>query len=517
MNIKIKNQFVDNTDKRNKFIFCVVVTLALGLIAHAYQFFHSSFSHDSLNALYADSTEIKWKIALGRYAVPIIMKLRGQIALPWVIGVISLFLIAVSLFLLTETFEIDSKIFIFLFSIFMVTNRTVYSMVATYIYELDYDMSALLFACLAAYLMMKKDKMGWFFLAVLSCILSLALYQSYIEVAIAIVIIASIKNIVEGCKYTDVLKRGFKAITTFIVGTVLYYGLYKLICNFTNVTVEGRTDALTTEGMFLTGNFKSMIYLVIRNVKSPISIYSNLFLGIIDIILILIGVILCLIMVFKFGKSKIGEIIIAVLLMVALPFSLNLISLTVNGVVHDLMVYSFEFLYIYSLTMIYAFTKNKKIKAINVIAGILCVVIGFNNIVVANTFYLKKDMEKTATVSLMTRVVDDLEERDDYIVGETPISFVGNPRVFKTYEGFDLDSKLPVGVYFTSSIKASVAQDESGDPYNSYKRFFTYYLNYPINYSSKDFSDNEKVKNMPTYPEKGYIQNIDGVLVVKMG
>lgn len=512
MEMKLKIPFVKNTDKRSKLIFCVIVTFIFGLVAHAYQFFQSSFSHDSLNALYSDSTEIGWKIALGRFVVPLIMKLRGQIALPLVIGVASLILIAVSLFFVTETLQIESRFFITLFSIFMVTNRTIYSMAATYIYELDYDMFALLFACLAAFIMMKKDKIGWYALASLMCTLSLGLYQSYIEVAIAIVIIASIKNIIDGHKYNNVLKKGIKAIGSFVVGAALYYGLSKLMCFVFKITAEKRTDALYVERIPTIVDLKVMIYKIYHVVVSPISIYGSTFMGIIDVSLILIGVVLCLIMIFKLGKGKTGEKIVALLLMAALPVSLNLISLTVNGVVHDLMMYSFEFLYIFSLTMIYIFMQKRKIKAINVIAGVLCAVIGFNNIVVANTFYLKKDMEKTATVSLMTRVVDDLEERDDYVVGETPVTFVGVPRVFRIYEGFELDPELPVGVY----LRSPLYQSRKTEIYNSYKKFFTYYLNYPINYCDEYFNDDERVKAMPAYPEKGYIQNIDGVLVVKM-
>lgn len=202
-----KKSFLNTSEKRDKFLYCVIVTVIIGLIAHAYQFFHSSFSHDSLNALYSDMTEIKWKLALGRFVVPLIMKIRGQIALPWLIGIVSLFLIAASLYLILETIQIDSKAMIILVSIFMVTNRTIYSMTATYIYELDYDMLALFFASLAAYILMKKDKPGWYLLAFLSGVLSLGLYQSYIEVAFAIVIIASLKNLLEGSKYSQVLKR----------------------------------------------------------------------------------------------------------------------------------------------------------------------------------------------------------------------------------------------------------------------------------------------------------------------
>lgn len=507
-----KKSFLNISEKRDKFLYCVIVTVIIGLIAHAYQFFHSSFSHDSLNALYSDMTEIKWKLALGRFVVPLIMKIRGQIALPWLIGIVSLFLIAASLYLILETLQIDSKAMIILVSIFMVTNRTIYSMTATFIYELDYDMLALFFASLAAYILMKKDKPGRYLLAFLSGVISLGLYQSYIEVAFAIVIIASLKNLLEGSKYSQVLKRGIIAIVSFVLSVVAYYLIYKLSCKLFNVQIESRTDAFSGEHTSIIVSLKVMLYKLIHDVVKPGTIYELPIVGIADILLIAIGVALCLIMIFKLGKGKTGEKVVSLLLLAALPLSLNLICLTIkSGSEHDLMTYSFNFLYIFALVMIYMFNREKNIKSINIVAVALCAIIGFNNVVVSNTFYLKKDMEKTATVSLMTRVVDDLEERDDYSVGVTPVMFIGVPEVFSIYEGFDLAPELPIGLNFRSSFY----QSSRLDIYNSYKKFFTYYLNYPINYSEKNLTRDERVKAMPTYPNKGYIQNIDGVLVVK--
>lgn len=501
------------SEKRDKFIFCIIVTFIIGLTAHAYQFFHSSFSHDSLNAIYANMTEIKWKISLGRFVVPLIMQIRGHVALPWLVGLMALFLIAMSLYLILETMQIDSKPVIILISIFMVTNRTVYAMVATYIYEFDYDMLALFFASFTAYILITKDKICWYIVAVLSCVLSLGLYQSYIEVAFAIVIIASLKNTLEGSKSYEVLKRGIKAIISFVLSIVIYYFIYKFSCKMLNVKMESRTDILSEERTSILIGFKPMIKMLGYNVLHPGTIYNFPILGVIDSLLVAVGGILCLIMVIRLGRQKVGEIIISLLLLVALPISLNLIYLVSNGLVHDLMTYQFNFLYIFSIVMIYMFNRERGVKVLNVIAIALCAIIGFNNIIVSNTIYLKKDMEKTASVSLITRVIDDLEERDDYSVGKTPIFFVGVPEELNIREGFDILPELPIGSEYSSSFYKGA----SSDVYNPYEKFFIYYLNYPVNYSDKDFSENVEVENMPTYPEKGYIQNIDGVLVVKMG
>ncbi len=502
--------------EKNRMLFCFFWTIVFGLLAHSYRFFRSAFSHDSLDSIFSDSIEYQWKIGLGRFFAPLVLKLRGNIALPWLVGIVSIIFVAIAVWLVIKTLDIKSKATMILVSGIMVTNITVTATAATYIHDFDFDMLALLFSCAAAYIMMKKQKLGWYILSSALIMLSLGLYQSYIEVALMIVIIASVKNLLDGFEAKDVVKCGLKSIVSFVCGGVAYFALYKIICKFMGVAAQERTELHADGSTSIIVNIKTMFYKVLSTFIKPVSAFSSRVVGILNVILIAIGVILCLLLIFKLGRNKTAEKIVALLLLASMPIAINIISIAVNGVVYELMIYSFWFMYIFSLLMTdeaeKIFEHNKFSKYIRIASIVIIGVIIWNNIVVANTAYLKKDLENTATVSAMTRVVDDLEERDDYSVGKTEISFVGSVSTMKTMPGFEFLSD-------TTGLRGngSISQSGISDHYNLYKAFFNYYLNYPINYSSKDFSDNEKVKNMPTYPEKGYIQNIDGVLVVKMG
>lgn len=502
-------------NKKEKLAFCIFVTVLIGLIAHAYQFFQSSFSHDSLDSIFSDLSEMKWKIALGRFLVPLLSEFRGKFLNPWLIGIISLFLISISVFLIAEIFNVNSKPLLFLMSGIMATNLTIVAMTATYLYELDYDMCALFFAVLAVYFLTKRNDFIFWICGTVSIILSLALYQSYIEVTVVLLIIYFIYYTINDGTAKDTLIKGIKSIAAIILGVALYIAASNVVCRVFNVQKEERTDAFSG----LKGNFalelKIMIYKIVDTFANPVTVYNSKLMGLLNFLLVFIGICVCVFLILKYCNS-IKEKIIAFSLLICIPFSLNFISLAVGGVVHELMIYSFWIMFVFPLfTVKEAANKssNKKFfKCLNVICLLIVGIIIWNNIVVANTAYLKKDLENTATVSAMTRVVDDLEERNDYSVGKTEISFVGSVSTMKTMPGFEFLSD-------TTGLRGSGSISQSGisDHYNLYKSFFNYYLNYPINYSSKDFSDNEKVKNMPTYPEKGYIQNIDGVLVVKMG
>ncbi len=47
------------------------------------------------------------------------------------------------------------------------------------------------------------------------------------------------------------------------------------------------------------------------------------------------------------------------------------------------------------------------------------------NIQTANVVYTRKSLEQNAALSLMTRVLYRMEEREDYVPGETAVVFVG--------------------------------------------------------------------------------------------
>ncbi|HCT16686.1 MAG TPA: hypothetical protein DIW36_04680, partial [Ruminococcaceae bacterium] len=74
--------------EKNRMLFCFFWTIVFGLLAHSYRFFRSAFSHDSLDSIFSDSIEYQWKIGLGRFFAPLVLKLRGNIALPWLVGIV---------------------------------------------------------------------------------------------------------------------------------------------------------------------------------------------------------------------------------------------------------------------------------------------------------------------------------------------------------------------------------------------------------------------------------------------
>lgn len=172
-------------------------TFFWGLLAHAYGFLHTSFSHDGLNAIYIEESESLWKMAIGRSFVDFYRySVRGKWEVPWLIGIISLAFIAVAAKVVGELFEIDTRFGILFLSGIMVVNHTVTNLTANYIFEMDIDLLAMLLAVLAVYCWRKNGR--WWLLGILCICISLGLYQAYLSVTICLILLILLKQILNG-------------------------------------------------------------------------------------------------------------------------------------------------------------------------------------------------------------------------------------------------------------------------------------------------------------------------------
>ena len=82
-----------------------------GLAAHAYGFLNLIISHDSIAEFFTSDAVMRWKVALGRFAEPIYLKVfHSGLALPWLNGVLTLIWLSVSVWLTARIFSIKDKI-----------------------------------------------------------------------------------------------------------------------------------------------------------------------------------------------------------------------------------------------------------------------------------------------------------------------------------------------------------------------------------------------------------------------
>ncbi|MBQ4260219.1 MAG: hypothetical protein IJB84_08190 [Lachnospiraceae bacterium] len=143
---------------------------------------------------------------------------------------------------------------------------------------------------------------------------------------------------------------------------------------------------------------------------------------------------------------------------------------------------------------------------------ILAIII-FNNITFANDIYLKKSLESQATLSLMTRVVDRMEQTEGYIPGQTEVVLVGElyqSSLNRSRNGFDRFN------YFTGQmVPFSVTY------YKTFEQYFHYILGYPVKMVDlgirNQYAGREEVKEMPVFPAADCTMVLDEKLIIKIG
>lgn len=170
-------------------------TLFFLVITHAYRYFSPMYSHDSL--MFSAESDAAWKISLGRFMQPVYWKLRGHIAAPYIVGMLSYLWLMLSVYTVSELLGIQSKMAQFLLAGVMMGSLALVSANAAYIHESDTFMLSLFLNVLAAFLFLRPVKRLWIFAPVLLAAAT-ALYQAYVQVYVALVMIWGIKRILAG-------------------------------------------------------------------------------------------------------------------------------------------------------------------------------------------------------------------------------------------------------------------------------------------------------------------------------
>ncbi len=501
--------------------FCFLVTYLWGFIAHGYLFLSNSISHDSIDEFLSMTDIALKKIGSGRFFVPVVHFLRGNISAPWWLGFLSLLFVSLALFFLIRTFDIREKLLIFLTSGILTVNTSYIALAATYIHDLDCNSLALLFSVLAVYLW-RRTKYGAVY-GTVPIALSLGIYQSFLSVTITLVVMLSILDLVRGKGFREVFLPGLKAIAMVIGGGILYFCLLKVVTTFAAASLSaGKYNSLDN---ILSLTPKSLIQLVVSTwkftVRQIITVNATLP-GRLATMTQACVLLVCFVSVLPklFDKSMaVSEKILLILLSGFLPVGMNVSRILSGGMSHDLMYFAMWLVYLLALLLPRELLQQEgglmqcakelcQLTAICLVAVIL-----YGNVQIANSTYTAKRFIQDANLSMFTRIVSDIEEQEDYIPGETLISFVGSPDLAlkdmpKQYRRF-----YTTGFYDSYVIGGMV--------HDHYQCYFDYVLMNPGKIASNDqtqaLSVHPQVSAMPLYPMHGSIAMVDGVLVVKLG
>ncbi len=183
------------TDRKH-LILALVSALGFGLLAHGFAYSNSMFSHDSLFEIGADtqfSDGYQRKISTGRFLQCLMYWVRGDITIPWLLGILSLILLGLSSFLIWKIFQFSSPVLV---SGLLTTSLGILLGTATYGHEID--MFSMGFLCaVASVAVFDLHPKGWRF-APLFVVGACGFYQSFLSVAVVLMEAVIIRDIFRG-------------------------------------------------------------------------------------------------------------------------------------------------------------------------------------------------------------------------------------------------------------------------------------------------------------------------------
>ena len=496
---------VEIIKERINYIFIVTITFVFGFIGHGYIYLNGIFSHDASRIFQND---FSFQISLGRFLQPIYLWFRGYISAPFLIGIISLSFLSLAICVIVKIFNIKKASSIILLCAILSINATISLGNASYMPWSDIYMLSFFLSTVAVYSYINVKKYG-FIITILCIVIVCGLYQPYFASIVALFIIYEIICIMNNENNKKIISDGIKEIATLLIGLLVYYLVLNIVLKITGVSLSDGSNSINGVGTF---RDISLIQLIINTYKyfahsfiRPITYHHN-FCGLINI-MIFILIISRVIFIVKNRKLSISNSVLLFVSLMILPLGFNIIYFISKGSVHELVTYSFYLVYLFAIILIDDLDKHSVTKKIQIFLLFLLVL---NNIIYSNQLYLKKDLEFKSTLSVMTRVIDRIEQTEGYEVGVTPIAIVG-----------ELNSSALSVKRFGFSEIVGIGVDDFGSYSTTYDLTYYWYfseiLGYPVTLlSGYEFKNLSEVVEMDVFPSSNSVKMVNGVVVVKL-
>ena len=479
-------------DKRIKVTF--LSTFFWGLIAHIYMMTNKLPNHDDLYALdgYGMSSSLgRWTLArLGNFA----MKVNVCFSLPWVNGLISILLIAVSACMVVSLFKIQSAGIGMLIGGLMVT-LPAWTFTFFFMFTAPYYAIALILSVACVWIT-DKYRFGWV-AGMIFMIMAVGIYQSYIAMGSILVVAFFIRMLIENEKLSK--EHYIKAVKMIVmlVGAMAAYiaslKLYETIPGHDLEEYKGISDIATGNGSMLSrlpervGVIYAYFASLFINDRLEMTPYKT-----VNVLLALMFVIAVVLMIVLLKKNKCGivNIVLAAICFILIPVCTLPLYLVVSDVndVYSLMLYSVVGVYIFVLAVADMTGRDISLfsKCAEWFTEIACLIIIVIYSFFANAQYLAADMSIREAESYYTTMITSIKMQEGYhddmkvvIVGSTitdasvyeneKMSFLANSarpeslvnaysrqKLMEDYLGFKNEC-----VYATSEIAAGYASELS--------------------------------------------------------
>lgn len=480
----------------------------IGLLVHLPVMTSDIPNHDGLDSLYFSQN----MITSGRWFLSVACGFSSFYSVPWVIGLLGMFFLALAAAVLIELLQVKETWAIIGISGLLVSFPAVTSTFA-YVFTLDGYMLALLLAVVAVLL---TERFSFGFLTGAFCLaFSMGIYQAYLPFAMILSIFVLLRLIIDGDLDSPVKTIG-KYLGMGILGAVFYYVIlrvllwiqgkelaaYQGINDMTSVSENGLTATI----LRLYRDFASF------TLKGKV-IYNNVLSA---AIFLLLGFGFLMVIIRMAGKRKWWKnpwmFVIILGVVIGLPIATNVILvISPNVTYHLLMRYQWVLFPIGMIAFVerYAEPQKSGIPAKWMVCLAVFGLILFygvtDNIAYTN---LHKKYEKTYAYCL--RLVDRIEQTPGYYPG-IPIAMIGVVG----------EEQFPVTDYTEPVTGGMIGMSGDWLLYTgpNYQKFIQNYLGASLNIlptaAMEEMYYDQVYVAMDSFPGPNSIRIIDGIMYVK--
>ncbi len=491
--------------------FTFAVSFVLCLLIHHQAYSQSLLNLDNLGHLFGS----EYGAASGRWLLPLVLKLDGNWAMSWAIGMIAAFFLSLSVCVTVSLTRIRSGAGCLMAAWLLVSFPAITSN-HFYMFSAGAYMFSLFLACFAAYIIVKKP---WGLIPAILCIaLSASIYQAYVSIAAALLVGVLIFDLLEGKTAIPALvKRGFLYLASLGGGIAIYYLLVKLTTRTTGlVDYMGISEmASLSASDLLQGVVQAFGYYVKFFVFNDFAMHSDFALAAFG--LMMAAALALAVFTVRHNRLAWQK---AALVAAALPVFLlaaNIIKVMTPSVgQHSLMIYGFCLVPVAAIALSeFSLETQLSARAASFAAGcgwvILAgaLVLSLNYSLRANEVYFKSEQVEKQSISYGNRLLNTIQQTEGYEAG-MPVVLVGytSARFNATPQ---LDEHFITGCFSTESLVHCY----------TYDLFLQRYCGWPddIRISQTElapFEDLPAVQELAIYPGQGSTCIIDGVVVVRM-
>ena len=466
--------------------------LLLLFAAHAFCFFNPTYSGASvmLNAAKGASGQTGG----GQYLLPFYWRVRGAISAPLMVGMLSALYLAAAAVLTADLLGLRSRVLCFALCGAMTVNAGVTSLFAASLHTADAAFLAQLLSMAAIWLCLRV-RLGWLPGALLLAA-SGALHADGLACGAALALAAMLCPLAEG----KPVRRCALSLLSLALGAALYAAGYAVLVRLRGIEPSAQ--------LHLPSSLAEAFLAPLRALLAPLTAYPALNIAL-RIALALAAVASVLVLLRRIGAARTAAVAVLLLL---LPLAASLPFFAASDAAQFRLSYAYLDAAVIALIAQAASGAVPPARRLRGAVAAGFAVLALGGVVFSNQVYLKKNLEFSSTLSVMTRVLDRIEQVDGYRPGYTPVAIVGTPE----------DSALStvhLGFEHLTALDAAKNNYAVTSP-QEMVWYMWEVLGYPLNFVS-DFelgqlSQREDVQAMPVFPAQGCCQMIDGTLVVRL-